>query len=225
MYAGRYARKGFTLLEMLAAMGLMVAVAASLYSSLYTAFRARRSADRALTPTLTAWRAVELLKQDLSGALPPRGILAGGFLGYDMKDRRGYDSDSVILHTTYVHTLDDKLSHGISMVELVVEEDGDSWRLVRRVTNNLLSPRAMTPVTQVLCRGVRSLNIRYYDGYGWQDEWDSSAYEDTLPAAVEIDLVVEYRQNGTGQTLARRLTSSFPMPCGVSQQEQGGMQI
>jgi prepilin-type N-terminal cleavage/methylation domain-containing protein len=45
MNAGRTTRKGFTLIEMLAAMALMVAAASCLYSSLYTAFRARRSAE------------------------------------------------------------------------------------------------------------------------------------------------------------------------------------
>ncbi|MBE0535377.1 MAG: prepilin-type N-terminal cleavage/methylation domain-containing protein [Phycisphaerae bacterium] len=226
MNAMRRTDKGFTLLEMLAAMSLMVAVAACLYSSLYTAFRARRSAESALNPTLTAWRAIELLKQDLSGALPPTGILAGGFLGTDAHDGKGYDTDSVILHTTYVHTLDDALSDGISMVELVMEEDAGSRRLVRRVTTNLLSPRAVESATQILCRGVRSLNIRYFDGYSWRDEWDSAAYENTLPAAIELDLLVECRPQGAAAELpVRRLTASFPLPCGVSLQAEGDVRI
>ena len=222
MNAGRTTRKGFTLIEMLAAMALMVAAASCLYSSLYTAFRARRSAEAALNPTLTAWRAIELAKQDLSGALPPTGILAGGFLGADALDSKGYNSDSVILHTTYAHTLNDRLSDGISMVELGIEEDADSRRLVRRVTTNLLSPRAIESATQVLCRSVRSFNIRYFDGYSWKDEWDSSAYDDALPAAVELEILVECPSHGAAseRTDLRRMTASFPLPCGVSLKEE-----
>lgn len=80
MNAGRTTRKGFTLIEMLAAMALMVAAASCLYSSLYTAFRARRSAEAALNPTLTAWRAIELAKQDLSRCRR-RAFWRGAFSG------------------------------------------------------------------------------------------------------------------------------------------------
>jgi len=207
----RTSSAGFTLLEMLAAMGLMVAVAACLYSSLHTSFRARRSADYAIAPTMAAWRAIELFKQDVLGALPPRGILAGEFVGYE---------DSIVLHTTYAHSVGEGLSQGISMVELAMEEDGESRRLVRRVTSNLLSPRAAAPVSQVLCRGVRSLKIRYFDGFAWQEEWDSSAYEDSLPSAIDVEIEVEYQQNGGGEARARRLMASFPMPCGVGRSQQ-----
>jgi len=225
MNAAPSKHKGFTLMEMLVAMTLMVAAAACLYSSLYTAFRARRSAEYALNPTLTAWRAIELLKQDLCGALPPTGILAGGFVGADGQDGKGYDNDSIVLHTTYVHTLDDTLSDGISMVELVMEEDAESWRLVRRVSGNLLSPRAIEATTQVLCRGVRSLNIRYWDGFSWRDEWDSAAYDDTLPAAIELDLQLECRQHGAAEPAVRRLTAGFPLPCGVSVRQESDVPI
>jgi len=42
---------GFTLLELLVAMTLMVVVASCLYTALYTAFNAQRSARAAVEPT------------------------------------------------------------------------------------------------------------------------------------------------------------------------------
>ena len=36
--------------------------------------------------------------------------------------------------------------------------------LVRRVTTNLLSQVQVEPQEEVLCRGVRALNFRYFDG-------------------------------------------------------------
>ena len=222
-------RKAFTLLELLVAMTLMVVVAACLYSSLYTGFRAKRSAGSAVEPGIAAANAIEILKQDISGALPPSGILAGSFLGMDSRDGQGSNSDSMIFYTTHFHTADDKPYGGIAMIELALVEDSDSendnYRLIRYVTTNLLSPRALEADEQVLCRNVRSLNIRYFDGFSWLDEWDSTAYEDVLPQAVEIDLQVEYKARELArQAQLRRLIQSFMLPCGVSERVEGESQ-
>lgn len=214
-------RKGFTLLEMLAAMSLMVAAAACLYSSLYTGFRAKRSAEAAIEPSTIAANAIEIIKQDILGALPPTGILAGPFMGADATDAGGLESDILILHTTHTQTSGEVSAGGISEIELLLESDDDDsngnggYKLVRRVTSNLLSPRTLEPEEQVLSRHVGSLNIRYFDGYTWLDEWDSTGQGDTLPPAVEIDLRITYKSSElTGETLPCRLIQSFLIPCG-----------
>lgn len=58
--------------------------------------------------------------------------------------------------------------------------------LVRRVTTNLLSQVTVDPDEEVLCRGVRAVNFRYYDGSTWQDNWDSTTIDNNIPAAVEM---------------------------------------
>ena len=59
------------MLELLVAMVLMVVAASCLYTALYTGFRAYRSALSAVEPTSRAINAIELLKQDIHGILPP----------------------------------------------------------------------------------------------------------------------------------------------------------
>jgi prepilin-type N-terminal cleavage/methylation domain-containing protein len=83
MAGGGLHSKGFTLLELLVAMTLMVVVASCLYAALYIGFRAQRSALSAVHPTSQAMDAIELLKQDIYGVLPPTGVLAGTFIGTD----------------------------------------------------------------------------------------------------------------------------------------------
>ena len=212
-------QKAFTLLELLAAMALMVVVAACLYSSLYTGFRARRSAAAAVEPTITVANAIELLKQDIYCAVSGDGVLAGSFLGMDSQDGKGGDNDSLSFYTTHFYASGDKPYGGVGMVELVLYEDndadGDCYRLVRYVNTNLLSPRTLEYDEQVLCRNVRSLNFRYFDGLNWLDEWDSTAQENALPQAVEISLRIEYKSRGSaGQSQLRELTQSFLIPCG-----------
>jgi len=235
---GRSAAKheGFTLLELLVAMTLMVLAASCLYSALYTGFKARRSALSAVEPTALAINAIELLKQDINGVLAPTGVLAGAFLGIDSYATNGVDSDSLEFYTTHVYADDDYPTGGLGKIELALEEDTDedrdNYRLVRRLTSNLLAPRTIDPDDQVLCRDVTSLNLLYFDGEGWVDEWDSTANANSLPLAVQIDIKIANNIIAAASVpQERRLVQSFAIPCGMwAKQEdesdesaQGGM--
>lgn len=217
--------KAFTMLELLVAMTLMVVTASCLYTALYTGFRAKRSALSAVEPTSLAINAIELIKQDTYGVLPPGGILAGAFLGTNSRGINGVDNDSLEFYTTHIYAENDHPAGGLGKIELVLEEDTDydrkNYRLVRRVTTNLLSPRAVDPEEQVLCRKVKSLNLRYFDGDNWLDEWDSAADANSLPLAMEIDIQVLYNTtNSDKEPQIRRLSQSFAIPCGGVKQQQ-----
>jgi len=219
MAGPRRQHTGFTLLELLVAMVLMVVTSASLYTALYTGFRARRTAMAAVEPTSRAINAIELIKQDVSGVLPATGVLAGSFIGADSRTGDGKDADSLEFYTTQVYAAEDVLVGGLGKIELELEEDTDedreNYRLVRRVTTNLLSPSDLDPEDQVLCRNVTSLNLRYFDGESWLDEWDSTEDANSLPLAMEVDIeVVHKTTNGTTVSHNRRLLQSFPIPCG-----------
>jgi type II secretion system protein J len=215
---------GFTLLELLVAMTLMVVVASCLYTALYTGFNARRSALSAVEPTSQALSAIELLKQDIYGVLPPTGTLAGAFIGTNSRSSKGADADYLEFHTTQTYANAGHPMGGIGKIELALEEDNDddnaardSFRLIRKVTTNLLSPKEVDPEEQVLCRNVMSLNLRYFDGDGWLDEWDSTADANSLPKAVEIDIEIANMVRSSSTDLEkRRLLQSFTIPCGVS---------
>ena len=66
---------------------------------------------------------------------------------------------------------------------------------------------------QVLCRSVASLNLRYYDGTDWLDEWDSTADANSLPLAVEIDIEIAQHDKHSKELQKRRLVQSFALPC------------
>ncbi|MDT8303152.1 MAG: type II secretion system protein GspJ [Sedimentisphaerales bacterium] len=217
--------KAVTMLELLVAMVLMVVIASCLYTALYTGFRAKRSAMSAVEPTSLAINAIELIKQDTYGVLPLGGTLAGSFLGNDSLGVNGVQADSLEFYTTQIYSENDHPVGGLGKIELVLEEDTDydreNYRLVRRITTNLLSPRGIDPDEQVLCRNVKSLNLRYFDGDKWLDDWDSTADANSLPLAMEIDIQVLYNTNGSNkESHVRRLTQSFAIPCGGAAQEE-----
>lgn len=83
--------------------------------------------------------------------------------------------------------------------------------LVRRVTTNLLSQVTPEPDEEILCRGVRSMNLRYFDGLTWQESWDSTQVENAIPTAVE--LVIELDRSRDGQEKIVRFPRIFLLSC------------
>jgi len=226
----------FTLLELLVAMSLMVVVASCLYTALYTGFRAHRSALLAVEPTSAAINAIELLKQDICGVLPPGSGLAGAFIGSNERGLKGVDADALEFYTTHIYADDEEtVTGGLGKIELLLEEDEEdspanytTYQLIRRITTNLLAPRDVTPEEQVLCRHVVSLNLRYFDGDDWVDDWDSTADANSLPLAVEIDIQIAHngksRQNVRNSDVEpekRRLIQSFAIPCQSAEETEG----
>jgi hypothetical protein len=79
---------------------------------------------------------------------------------------------------------------------------------------------------EIVCRGVSSFNVRYYDGTDWQDSWDayntnyttdsSNNVVPQLPAAVEITLELD-RKNEDGSIDTSkpplRYVRIIPIPC------------
>ncbi len=227
--------RGFSLLELLVAMSMMIVVSSCLYGSLKMGFEAKRTALAAVEPDSTALQVLELIKDDLRGTLPPTGTFANSFVATDSHLGQDEDTDSLIFFTTNVFGGKTTLPAGMSKVELMLEdnEQGYNYRLVRKVTTNLLSPKDVEPEEQVLCRSVKSLNFRFYDGNDWLDEWDSATDANAVPLAVEVDLKIAYddtKAKGASSVLTRsdkvvttgetreykfrRLVESFPIPCG-----------
>lgn len=180
---------GFTLLEMLAALALAGVLAGGVYASLHIGFRARASAETSIAPARAAMLALELLRRDVTTALPPTGILAGPFIG-EQGAASAEGADRLELHALVT----DPVSGipGIRKVEfdLVPAENGAGFLLVRRVTANLLAPVVPEPEEEVLCRHVVSFGLHYFDGFSWLDSWHSTVQGDSAPAAVEVTLGV-----------------------------------
>jgi type II secretion system protein J len=216
----RNENRGFTLLELLIAMTMMSIIAASLYTSMSIGFMAREKAETAVEKGRAAEIAVELIKGMLTASMVPNGILAGEFEGEDEQDEYGYDADNLSFYTADYNPVEDELASDIEKVELEmsVREDTEERVIVRKTTTNLLSPRTIDPDEEVLCSGVRALNLRYYDGSDWADEWDSSDNDNALPQAVEITIVLEGPESkadgNNDEEDLYEFTETIILPCG-----------
>jgi prepilin-type N-terminal cleavage/methylation domain-containing protein len=233
--------RGFTLMELLVALAMASIIAGSLYSALRIAFRARASAEASVEPIRTAELATALLRSDFESALPARGTLAGPFVGTDTTGDGGLPADTVSFFTlgnpsdaytsaqfmsqpanagagqgTMGATVSNVLPAEARKVEIgLVTYPGPGGVaeqvLVRRVTTNLLSQVAIDGDEEVLCRGVRAVNFRYYDGLTWQESWDSALLENAIPTAVAM--VVELDRSRNGQEKILRYPRVFLLSC------------
>ena len=205
-------KKGFSLIEMLAAMSMMALLAGSLYSAMNIGFKAKKKSEEAIAPLRAADIAFNIMGRDLQSALPPRGILAGPFIG---------DADSISFFTRPVNTQD--AAPGIAGVEYLLtadqEDEGRENLLMRNVRLNLLSLEEVEPYEEQLAYGVSSMEIQYFDGTVWLDAWDSTTVGDVLPTAVDVSLTIKFSisENGEQTHTYRRI---FLLTCKSSTNEQ-----
>jgi type II secretory pathway pseudopilin PulG len=212
----RVSNRAFTLVELLLALARVGVLAVSLFSSLRMAFDSRGSSAQALAPARSVAIAMELIRQDLQSAMSPTGILAGAFIG-ERASEADRQADRVEFYAiSSTGELGDIACEGIHKIELAVAvpSDGTEAALVRRSTGNLLAPVVPDAQEEVLCRGIRSLRIQYFDGSTWQDSWDSTQQGDILPSAVMVSLEVEARSGGSSVELPPyRMAQIFRLSC------------
>jgi general secretion pathway protein J len=207
-------QRGFTLLELIVAMMMVAILSMSLYASLRVAFKAKSSAETAIAPSAAADITMSLLRDDLENALPPNGVLAGNFVGTDSRDDRNLDADDLVFYSTADSPEHPAANGEIKNVELtVVTPTGSNDHvLIRRVTRNLLAPVQANPDEEVLCRHVMGFNLRYYTGSVWDDSWDSTTEDNTLPVAVEVTLDIQLAADQPPQRYVR----VFPLSCSTA---------
>lgn len=178
---------GFTLLEVLLATAISALIGVVLYSGMSIGFRARTTADNQTRAVQQAGVVLELIRQDLQSVVVPRGQLAGPFIGHAM-GTSGSEADSLQFHTLGRDADDGPFSDGIRRVQFVLRTDVSPPVLVRRVERNLLSVNPRPATEEVLARDVQAFAVRYYNGFTWSQEWDSSVRDDRLPLAVEVTI-------------------------------------
>ncbi|MBN2455175.1 MAG: prepilin-type N-terminal cleavage/methylation domain-containing protein [Sedimentisphaerales bacterium] len=188
---------GFTLLELLVAMALMGLVAMALYSSMYIGTKAKQSCYTAVKPYRALNPALEFIRKDLTCALEPRGILAAQFQGNDLIGTGGDDADSLLFYCSTHIPSKNEIACDIIKTEYALEErqGWDELVLVRKRTINLLTPKTIEAEEEVICRDIRALDIKYYDGYDWLDSWDSTTQDNALPLAVEVAITLADAEN------------------------------
>lgn len=138
---------GFTLLELLLALVITGILAGVLYLSLRIAFNAREAAMAEVGAAAVGRGALEVVRGDLAGVLPPTGILAGPVVSVDDINTRGEAVDDLAYVTNgAMLPTGDRLADLVSVELRLVEMEQPPGaavtlhRLVRDVKTSLLAP-------------------------------------------------------------------------------------
>ncbi len=220
-------RSAFTLIELILSMAIAAGLAAALYRSMSTVWRAKQIAEAATEPARAGAIALDLIAKDLSSVPPPASsdattlTLNGSFVGTHQGGATGANGSAGGTDDLYFRTIgrdepadeSDPLCEGVRAIEYLVRNDGPDSVLVRRVTHNVLSTTEQPGEDEVLCRNIRSFTLRYFDGTDWQTDWDSTQLGDVLPAAVEITLDIAIPQASSSEPKVRRTTRIIPLAC------------
>ncbi|MGA2232146.1 MAG: type II secretion system protein GspJ, partial [Tepidisphaeraceae bacterium] len=108
----------------------------------------------------------------------------------------------------------------IKMIELTIDtpKGSSSPCLVRKVTGNLTDENLPAPDEEIICRGVSSFTLQYFDGENWNPTWDSTAQDNTLPVAVQATItLVRPQNNGGSRTLSFQRV--YILPCSTAEQD------
>jgi type II secretion system protein J len=193
---------GFTLIEMILAIGVAAIVLVAVNAVLFTALRLREATNNVVEAATPLDATVTFLRRDLQCLVTPTNgtskILSGAFKA-GLINSPGVAEPVAVEMCTATGALNATTPWGdIQRVtyELKNAPDASGRRdLYRSVTRNLLATSATTEVQdQLMLSGVESVKFSGYDGSRWQETWDTSAantVNTNLPLAVKVEILMQ----------------------------------
>jgi type II secretion system protein J len=208
----------FTLLEVMLALAISAVVLAGIGTVFYSAMRLRERTTAMVDEAQPLQQALNFLRIDLRGALPPGGSSAlaqdfrveGSGSGTSLSSRLQFFTTSGILR-------DNQPWGDLQVVAYEVRDSGGGpsargKELIRSVTRNLLASGAQETQDQFLMGNVESMEVTCYDGSNWQDTWDTSLSNTNLPTAVRLRIQLSGAA-GMGATKTEPYEIVVPLVC------------
>ena len=182
---------GFTLMELVLAMGVCAIVLTAVSSVLFSAMRLRESVTQVVEESLPVRRALVILQRDLQGVMPFRtnGVLSGNFKVGEVQSPGISGTVAIELYTTTGALHDNEPWGDVQRVTYEVRPAGDAMALIRRVTRNLLARDQSMPDGQKLMANLETVSFECYDGAQWRTSWDTTMSDTNLPCAVRVHIL------------------------------------
>jgi len=191
---------GFTLLEVLIAMGIMSVIVTVIYTSFSTASRNVEQAEARRDANDLAQTLVAKLVDDITNAYVNPGmnspVVTTIFYGKKVQpelgdDKKRYDELNLTTLTNW-RTFDSKETDLWEVGYFFKQKpDGSGFVMLRREKRELSkdSPALEGGVEYEMTDRVEGLQLRYNNGSAWSDEWDSRK-QGNMPKVVEIFLTL-----------------------------------
>jgi len=189
--------RGFTLLELLVALGIVAIVVTLLYETFNAVLRSTKEVDAESEIDQMVRISMERMTNELRSAYWRPSSGTGGptvfmFVGQDSSDS-DQPADTLQFTTlSYARVGEGSTDPTVTVVEyaLVPDPETQTSVLMHREETVPLEPSENSLEEYELAESVIGLNFRYFDGQNWLDQW-SDADKKRLPKAVEIQLIIK----------------------------------
>jgi type II secretion system protein J len=201
--------RGFTLIEMILAVGITALVLITINVVLFSALHLRDKTQAMVNDSVPAVQALTMLRRDIECIVPPNGVLSGDFKVGTVTSL-GLDEPVAIEMFTATGALSDAEPWGdIQRVTYALKNPTDrslpGKDLIRSITRNLLTITTPTVTEQKLMSGIESMTFSCYDGSQWQQTWDTTAAttggSTNLPLAVRVEIQMAGNNNNPATRL------------------------
>ena len=177
---------GFTLLELLVALALLVIIAAAVYGSYFTVIRGRNSAIAGMESLRETTSTLALLRKEISSAIYRNGDKRLSFVVED-RDQYGKPASNLTLSTLGMTRAGDTPSSDLRVVSYRAREKEAKLLLVRSEKELFFD---IEPQQYPQMDDLEGFLVECDDNGKWVRSWDT-ALNGKLPEAVRITLSVK----------------------------------
>jgi prepilin-type N-terminal cleavage/methylation domain-containing protein len=213
--ARRPRRRGFTLVEILVSLAILVAATVLIFGSYHQVLRIKRKGEVLLDRARqTDWVMDQLVTALRSTVFLDNNPRLCGFWLEDDDDRHPADVISWITSSAAFMPPQSQMAYGLHRIFLSIEDDEHGQPALHATAHPYLTDSEADdyekPESWLISRRVVGLNCRVYDAFNeeWADEWEK---ENSVPSFVEITLFVQAAEEGAE---VREITRVVQVPAG-----------
>ncbi len=178
--------EGFTLLEVLIALMLMVILSGALYGTYFAIMKSRDRATTRLEPLRDVRATLDTLRREIAAAFYNT---KNKRLHFVVEDRDVFGKPSSTLDFTAVTT---PLTGSVPSSDLIAlrykPEEKEGKLLVTREERDIYLDTGPRPYPQI--EDVQGFLVECYNGSGWVKNWDT-ALNNGLPQAVRVTITIQ----------------------------------
>ena len=190
---------GFTLIEVILAIGIASIVLITVNAVFFSALRLRNATQNLVDNATPVEQTLTFMERDLECAVTPTNgtskIISGAFRVGDIMSSGNGQPVSIELSTATGALSQNQPWSDIQRVTYELRTpagaNNQGKDLIRSVTRNLLSSSTPQVQDQWMMSGVQSLTLSCYDGTKWWNSWDTTSLTSpntNLPVAVKVDI-------------------------------------
>ncbi len=191
------ATRGFTLLEVVISVGILVVILTIVYNTFNSSIKAYTAMENQGDAYAQARIVLNRMSEEITSVYFSGQNRNTGLVGED-KDEDDLPADS--LHFTslsHIRWVKDSKESELCEIGYYLEKNEETREsfLFRREDWNVDGTLDEGGNPLEVAEGVDGLNFRYYDGKDWVDEWDSRI-KGEMPKAIEVVLVMRDPRRG-----------------------------